>query len=370
MKRIITNKNLFEFVVILLILIPREFISAQWYINPQLLALDLNSSIVDYNSVNDIVSSYNSDSEINSYASSITIKNNLYKVSKDEFIYAGTPRFTINGELPNLKTKINPFNAALTAGVTVGLAVALHINQNVAWWEGRYRPFYIRDDWNNALMADKFGHFMGGYFVSYFAREGLIFSGVSWGRSILLASAFGLLSQTYIEIKDGFAINTGFSPSDFAADFLGVSFFYAQHYVRFLQNFSPKWQYTPPGMIGVPLKARTNTFLDNYNATTAWWSIHMHNLLPGKNNFWPKWLNIAVGYGINGYYTSNISRRFVIGLDYNIVELLPDGVPFWNWLKQSFNLIKLPAPAVEFSSYGTKFFLLYPFSIQLGSIKL
>ena len=205
---------------------------------------------------------------------------------------------------------------------------------------------------------------MGAYATAYFAREGLIFSGVSWDESILWGSLFGLFTQTYIEVKDGFAMNTGFSPSDFASDLLGATFFYSQHYISFLQNFSPKWQYTPPGFIGVSQKSKTNTFLDNYNATTAWWSINIYNLFAGESNSWPKWLNIAFGYGINGYYTKNLSTRFLIGLDVNMVELLPEGFPFWNWLKQSLNLLKFPLPAVEFSSRGTKFYFFYPLNIQ------
>jgi hypothetical protein len=287
---------------------------------------------------------------------------NSNKINKSDFTYAGFKRFTINGELPNLSTQIDPLNAAVTAGIGITLAIALHINQSAAWWDGKGRSFYFKDDWNAALQADKFGHFMGGYFVSYFAREGLVFSGVGWDQSIILGSMIGIVSQAYVEFKDGFADNTGFSYTDFAANVFGVGYFYLQHYIIFLQNFTPKWQYTPPGLIGVPPKARTQTFIDNYNSTTAWFSVHMHNLLPG-DNFWPKWLNLAFGYGIDGYYTSQMHRRFVIGLDYNLVELLPDGPSFWNWFKQSLNAVKWPAPAVEFSSQGTKFLLLYPFSI-------
>jgi len=283
------------------------------------------------------------------------------KINPREFRYAGTQSYTINGELPNSRTEINLPNAAVTAGVTLTLAAYLHVNQSVAWWDGKGRKFNFREDWNNVMQADKFGHFMGAYFTSYFAREGLVFSGVGWNQSIILGSMIGILAQTYVEVKDGLS-TTGFSYSDFAADVFGAVYFYLQHYLTFLQNFTPKWQYTPPGLISVPPKARTQTFLDNYNSTTAWFSVHMHNLLPG-NNIWPKWLNFAFGYGINGYYTPQLYRRFVIGLDYNLVELLPDGSNFWNWFKQTLNFVKWPAPAVEFSSQGVKFLLLYPFSI-------
>ncbi len=299
--------------------------------------------------------------------------NNIYaynKIPYSNFFYAGHKRFTISGELPNFEKDINPFRAGVVSGVSLVTIVALHINQNVAWWSHRGRPFYIRDDWNNALQADKLGHFMGGYFTSYFAREGLVYAGFGWDESIFWGSVFGIISQTYVEIKDGFAQNTGFSPTDFVADILGSGYFYVQHYVPFLQNFTPKWQYTPPGLIGVPLKMRTQTFLDNYNATTAWWSVDVHNLLPHQyRRLWPNWLNLALGYGINGYYSPHKTRRFLIGIDFNLVELLPDGGSFWNWFKQTFNYFKLPLPAVEFTNNGTRFYLFYPFQINVGRVK-
>lgn len=292
-------------------------------------------------------------------------------INYHDFKYAGSQRFTLSGDPPNLSTHIKPMQASVMGGIAIAAGVALHINQSAAWWDGKGTSFYFYDDWNDALFADKFGHFMGGYFVSYISREALVFSGFSWEHSIFLGSLVGLVVQSYVEFKDGYAENTGFSTSDFVADVAGVTYFYLQHYVPVLQNFSPKWQYTPPDMIGVPPHARTQTFLDNYNSTTAWISVHVRNLFWGEEeSLWPKWLNIGFGYGISGYYTSDIFSRFVIGLDYNLVELLPDGFPFWNWLKQSLNGIKFPAPAIEFSNQGTSFRILYPLTISIGSVNL
>lgn len=301
------------------------------------------------------------------------IYNDFGKVTfnESEFKYAGSKRFTLSGDLPNRYTEIKPLQASAVTAVAIVTGIALHINQSAAWWDGKGRSFYFYDGWDDVLFADKFGHFMGGYFISYLSREAFVYSGFNWDKSIFLGSLVGLLAQTYVEFKDGYAENTGFSTSDFAADVAGVAYFYLQHYEPVLQNFSPKWQYVPPEMIGVPPKARTQTFLDNYNSTTAWISVHVRNLFWGEEeSIWPKWLNIGFGYGVNGYYTPDISSRFVIGLDYNFVELLPDGVPFWNWLKQSLNCIKFPAPAIEFSPNGTSFKLLYPFTISVGSVQL
>jgi hypothetical protein len=288
----------------------------------------------------------------------------------NEYFYAGSPRFTLSGEIPNDRANINTQRALIMGTIVVAGTYVLHQKQNVAWWDGKERSFYIKEDGDYALYADKCGHFMGGYFLSYFARESFVYTGLSWDSSILFGSLFGLAVQSYVEVKDGFAENTGFSPSDFAADLGGVVFFYAQHRSKFLQNFSPKWQYTPPDWISVPPKARTHVFIDNYNATTAWLSIHVKNLVWGnKTSFWPKWLNIAVGYGISGYYTQEKYGRYVIGIDFNIIELLPDGPPIWNWIKQSLNCVKIPAPAFEVTRHGSSFKLAYPFTLSLGSLK-
>jgi hypothetical protein len=330
-------------------------------------SLEKNGSLICWNK---LTFNYYKNDKLSNYNSPILFEPKPKNFSENDFTYAGSERFTLSGDPPNSVTEIKSPQVLMISGIAIASGIALHINQSAAWWDGKGRNFYVKDDWDNALYADKFGHFMGGYFASYLSREAFVYSGFSWNQSILLGSLLGLLTETYVEFKDGYADNTGFSPSDFAADIAGVSYFYLQHYIPFLQNFSPKWQYSPPEMIGVPPKARTQTFLDNYNSTTAWVSVHVHNLFwSEKKSIWPRWLNIGLGYGINGYYTSELSSRFVIGIDFNIVELLPDGVPFWNWIKQSLNCIKFPAPAIEFTKQGTQFKLLYPFTLSVGSFQ-
>jgi len=91
-----------------------------------------------------------------SFTASQTEESN--KINTREFRYAGSQRFTINGELPNSRNEINLPNAVVTAGVTLTLAAYLHINQSAAWWDGKDRSLYFKNDWNTALQADKFCH--------------------------------------------------------------------------------------------------------------------------------------------------------------------------------------------------------------------
>ena len=310
---------------------------------------------------------------------SLAIDSTKY-VPLSSFTYAGERRYIIDGSLPATTTHIKPLNISIFGGLFLGAVIGLHIHQANAWWSKDRGHFHFQEDWVSALQVDKAGHAFGGYIGAYAMSEGLMASGFSWNSSVLWGSVFGLAYQSYVETEDGFAKDWGFSPSDWYFDAIGPIFFLAQQNVPVLQNITPKWQYIPSQWTGKPeLNGRPKTFIDDYNSSTFWWSVNVYNLLP-KNlkHYWIPWLNLAVGYGAdaidvhvnpNGPPDQLSSRRFVVGLDYNLVKLLPDGGNFWNWFKQSLNYIKLPSPALEFTGRGTRFYLLYPFRISLGSLK-
>jgi len=300
-------------------------------------------------------------------------------VPLSQFTYAGQRRYTMDGSIPRLNTKIKLVTTSIIGGIYLGTLIWLHIHQQNAWWSGQRGNFHFEEDWVSALQVDKAGHSYGGYMMSYAVSEGLMASGFSWDEATLLGGGFGLAYQTYVETEDGFARDWGFSPSDWYFDAIGPIFFVAQHYVPALQNITPKWQYVPSEWTGEPIINRPRTFIDDYNSSTFWWSLNVYNTLPDNlKKYWLPWLNIAVGYGAdaidakinpNGPPDQLSQRRYVIGLDYNLVELLPSGGSFWNWLRQSLNFLKLPSPALEFTQSGTKFKLLYPFRLNLGSFK-
>lgn len=294
--------------------------------------------------------------------------------------YGGDQRYTITGDAPRLLTRIKPVTASVIGGVTLASMVVLHINQKNAWWQNQRGGFHFAEDWVSALQVDKCGHSFGGYLMAYGMDEALKASGVDYRSSAIWGSALAVAYQSYVEIEDGFAGEWGFSPSDFYFDFLGPTFYLAQQYVPALQNITPKWQYVPSEWTGKPIINRPRTFIDDYNSSTFWYSINIYNILPKEmKQFWVPWINIAIGYGAdaidvkldpNGSPDQLSRRRYAISLDYNLVKILPDGGSFWNWFRQSLNYIKFPSPAVEFSPSGTRFYILYPFQINLGGLKL
>lgn len=334
----------------------------------------------------------NEESESMNQLSPVIHKDSSGYVPWAEFFYADQQRFTFNGDLALTESKIKPLNTALIFGTYSVIFYVQHkMQQNTIW--KNVGTFNFQEDIQYSLWVDKFGHFYGGYSTSYLLSEMLQLSGFSWETSTILGSALGLSYMTYIEVLDGLSVGWGFSPSDFYADVAGSAFYVAQYYFPFLQNFSPKFEYVNPKWLGEKDRLPHDTFIDNYSCQTFWLSINIRNLFGGKvREYTPKWLNLAVGYAaysLSGwdwqnqkyYYPSNIShpvnpdaagnRKLIIALDYDLVKMLPDGPPFWNWMKQSLNLFKLPSPAVEFGFEGkTKIYLLYPFQFNLAGIRL
>lgn len=325
-------------------------------------------------------------------ADSINIKelrNQTETIPISDFTYANHPRYTIDGSLPNMTTKIRPIPAAILGGTLTGIFIVQHaLQQNTIWKETG--PFNILEDGQWSYYLDKGGHFYGTYMPSYLLSECLISSGFSWDMSVILGSVLGLCYTGYVEVLDGYSTGFGFSPSDFGADVLGAGFFLAQHYVPFLQNFTPKFMYVKPSWLGELNRKPHDSFIDDYSSQTFWMSVNVHNLLPSDlKKYWPKWLELNFGYAVyslcdptsykdfgcdpsRSYPISNYgwgNRKFLISLDYNLIQAIPDTWNFPNWLRQGLNNFKLPSPTLEIGEI-TKFYLLYPFPIKLGKFRM
>ncbi len=291
------------------------------------------------------------------------------------FTYAGNLRYTIDGYTPKPYTELRPVQASVIGSLYLGAIIGLYIHQSNAWWSDSKGNFHFVEDWVSALQVDKFGHAYGGFASAYLMREGLLYAGIDDENSHIYGALFGLAYQTYVEVGDGFAGDWGFSPTDFYFDAFGAGYFLAQYYMPYLQNFTPKWQYIPSEYTGKPVIQRPRTMLDDYNSTTFYMSVDVHRLLPLEyKKYWVPWLNLAFGYGgdaidfkmdPNGPPDQLSKRRYVLSLDFNVMRMLPEGNPAFNWIKQCFNHIKLPSPSIEFSEGRTKFYILYPFSLGL-----
>jgi hypothetical protein len=126
--------------------------------------------------------------------------------------------------------------------------------------------------------------------------------------------------QTTIEVLDGFSSEWGFSMYDFAFNILGSGMWATEQAIWDDQRIKMKMSTTyitypetvvsgyPEGM--TTIRERTNdlfgtsfaqTFLKDYNAQTIWMSFNIKSFLRKESKF-PRWLNVAVGYGAENMY--------------------------------------------------------------------
>ncbi|MBS1976379.1 MAG: DUF2279 domain-containing protein [Bacteroidetes bacterium] len=237
-----------------------------------------------------------------------------------------------------------------------------------AWYSRQWipGPFHFFDDLPEWKQMDKFAHFFWAFQVSALAARLLRWAGVSSMRAASFGSLMGFFFVSCIEIPDGFSNAYGASLYDVAANLLGAGTFLLQ--IRLWQDVKwwPKFSFHPS--IFAPLRPEVlgNTWLEqilkDYNGQTFWYSITSDKLPL------PSWLAIAVGVGAEGMIygrdAENIAahftpgRRYFLSIDLNLKEFTPK-----SWLGRTLvyalNIIKIPAPTIEFSTNGIRFHPVY-----------
>lgn len=255
--------------------------------------------------------------------------------------------------------KVSIPKLALVGGVTAGGFIYGHAIQSDLWWKGEKSDFHINthSDYTYALNADKAGHFYFPYLATNIYEQAFRWTGMDSASSLYTAAALALSYQTYIEIRDGFSKEWGFSWGDAAANTLGAGFPVAQYHVPVLKNFTFKTSFFP----SEKFKAGSNRFIfDDYESSYYWLSFKTHKILPAQvQEFYPAWLDFALGYSVKNLdYKGGGNGEIYLSLDWNLEEL-PGNSPFLRFLKHNLNFYHFPAPAVKIYPnvvwYGLKF---------------
>ncbi len=288
------------------------------------------------------------------------------RLRPSEYRYAGSPRYTLTGDMPLRSTQLQPLPMAITAGVVAGAVTGVHIYQANAWWHDP-QHFHFYTDWTYAAQADKFGHMFAGYFTSYLGYEALVASGFAHSTAAWLSPALSYSWMTYVELEDGFS-RFGFDPTDQLSNTVGVGLFVAQQFIKPLQNVRLKWSYYPAGYLDEGYLGHDRIIVDDYNGQTVWLALKLGDILPSSLQ-WPRWLQLAVGYGatnVDNWEGPNMTgrlldphRRLLVALDYSLVDMLPDLGTFGNWIVQTLDYIHLPAPALQILP-EVKFYIAFP----------
>jgi hypothetical protein len=245
------------------------------------------------------------------------------------------------------KKEINCPKLSLIGGITAVAFIYGYAVQNNLWWKGDKSEFHFvwKQDWVYALGEDKYGHFFFPYLVSNIYSQALEWAGFDEEKSLWYSSSFALAYETFVEVRDGFSKQWGFSWGDFSADALGSAYPILQHKIPFLKNFNFKISFNPSDRFK---HGSNRVIFDDYESTYDWLSINVHNLLP-KNirRFYPAFINLTVGHSVEKL--DNLgggNHRFYIGLDWNL-EALPGSGWFWKLLKRNLNYYHFPSPVIQ-----------------------
>lgn len=257
--------------------------------------------------------------------------------------------------------------------------------------------FHYFNDGKEWLQMDKVGHVFSSYFQTSYSYDVAKWTGLSNTQSVLTGAAIALISQTTLEVMDGYSQEWGFSMADFGANLVGTFAFGSQQLWLGKQIFQIKESSLPrrydeqriynsvDGLGQTSLEQRANVLfgeqlleraLKDYNVQTYWASIDV-NALTGWNQ-WPSWLNLAVGLGAENLYggfenkwvddTSNkvfdLSstfpryRQYYLSLDINWRNIRTNK-HLLNGIFNGLNIFKVPSPTLEYGNGEWRFHLLF-----------
>jgi hypothetical protein len=299
------------------------------------------------------------------------------------------------------------FWTALGTGTAVYSASMVGLYKS---WYAEYPagPFHVFNDVGEWNQMDKMGHGLMAYNESRWIYGAARWTGMRPKKAAWLGFAGAQLIQTSFEIFDGYSTQWGFSWSDVGMNFLGSGLFLAQQLgwqeQRIVLKMSawpvhyskqPIYPSTPAGsQEWTTLQQRAEAlygtspvdlFLKNYNTLVVWVSVNPGAFLTQRPAWLPPWLNIAAGMGADNlfagfgyewqadkscdgpdcvrYRLDPLSyprrRQFFLSLDIDFTRLRVRN-RFLKTVLGVANILKFPAPALEFTSgSGFQFHPLY-----------
>ncbi|MCF6297211.1 MAG: YfiM family protein [Flavobacteriaceae bacterium] len=248
----------------------------------------------------------------------------------------------------------------LTESIGAGLTF---IGLNQLWYadypKSKFRFYNDNDQW---LQMDKVGHTFSSYYIGKMGMDALNWAGDSKKNQRIYGATLGFAFLAVIEVFDGFSKEWGFSMGDFAANAAGTSLLIGQELLwneqRIIMKYSfhttgypDKWK----GKLGDNISQQV---LKDYNGQTYWLSVNVWSFFKDSN--FPKWLNLAFGYGIEGFdgTENNKYRQFYSSIDIDLTKIKTKSA-FLSTVFNIVNSLKIPAPTLEYSENKFKFHLLY-----------
>ena len=261
------------------------------------------------------------------------------------------------------RKRLQTLAIASGVGYTAGLIILNH-----EWYKDTERQsFHFFNDNTEWKQVDKAGHFFSSFHVSDLSARALRSCNIAERKAALYGALSGFLLTVPIEIFDGYSDGYGASVGDLVADAAGPLFFLSQQLawkeIRIQPKFSFRRTRYPsfrPELLGDDVFSE---IVKDYNGQTYWFSFDVD-----KFTSFPRWLNIAVGYGahemVNARDSQNEAqgfspyRQYYLALDLDLTAIRTRS-RFLKALLYVANTVRLPAPALEFSRNGSKFHPFY-----------
>lgn len=255
--------------------------------------------------------------------------------------------------------------SALYAGSMTGLYLLWYKD----YPQSNFHFYNDNDEW---LQHDKSGHAFSSYYIGVAGYESLRWAGLDERKATWFGGGLGFVYLSVVEILDGFSAEWGASGGDLIANGLGSALFISQQLAWKEQKIKIKWsfhltkyaQYNPR-LMGSNFPER---MLKDYNGQTVWLSANIHSFLQKESKF-PKWLNVAVGYGgegmtgavnnpgqLNGVPLPHFDRyrQFYIAPDIDLSKIKTRNKSM-NLVLDVLGFFKFPLPAIEINKNGMKF---------------
>jgi hypothetical protein len=229
-------------------------------------------------------------------------------------------------------------------------------------------------EWNQ---MDKSGHVAGAYHIARLTHLSARWAGMSNKNAVLYGSILSTAFMSCIEVFDGLSPEYGASAGDLVADAGGILIFAGQELLWNEQRISIRYSWHPsiyskyrPELLGSnPMEQ----IVKDYNGITIWASINPKSFI--KESSLPSWLNIAVGYGVEGMtgafnnpsyndkgqYIPNFQRRQQVYLSLDIdLKRLNVRSKTLKYFLHAVDFIKIPMPTLEYDAKeGLRFWPVY-----------
>src|SRR5688572_13461883 len=256
----------------------------------------------------------------------------------------------------------------LTIGGGIAYGVTLAGLSKLWYEDSESQPFQFFNDNTEWKQVDKLGHLFSSFYFSYGTSRALRWCNVKPRKADLVGALVGFGVMLPIEVLDGFSDAYGASTGDLLANAAGSALFLGQsrlwNEIRIYPKFSfhqTRYAELRSDLLGNDLASE---ILKDYNGQTFWLSVDVDKFIT-----FPRWLNLAAGYGAEGmvyardYQNTNAGyalpyRQYYLSVDFDLTAIKTRSKAIRTLLFFA-NMIKIPSPALELSKKGLKFHALY-----------